>query len=141
MQTGLLAKPVGGDLAAEPLEDRDVAIEKLQDELAKEAASIVSATLAAPEMKRAADGSWVIPDKWFETYGPDGAERRAAVAAASWMNAKEAPVFIKVASSILVGMIRASADRESGNRTLNVALVQMEVSPATYPTLEVTDEK
>lgn len=64
------------------------------------------------------------PPEWVEELGGDkvALARRLRVAKAAWMSAKEAPVAIKVAQSVVVGIAKARAT-EKGGTTMNLQQV------------------
>lgn len=78
------------------------------------------------------------PAAWVDELGLEGAQRRLRVARAAWMSPKEAPVGIKVAQTVAVGISRARATEGGGAQTLNVQTVVF-VAPR-YEVVELPDE-
>lgn len=97
-------------------------LERIQDDLLERSLAVVDGSVSFADIE---PGALEPPPEWIEQYGHEGAMRRLRVARASWMNAKEAPVGIKVAAQVAVGILRAKAQEKSGPKTLNIAVVQM----------------
>lgn len=74
------------------------------------------------------------PQAWVDELGAEGAARRLRVAKSAWMSAKEAPVGIKVAQSVVVGIAKARATAQGGT-TLN--LQQVMFNAPVYGVVEV----
>lgn len=71
------------------------------------------------------------PKEWIEAFGEKRAWIRFRAARAGQLNAKEAPVAIKVATQIMTGITKARSMEKAAPRSLNVAFVQM--SPELLP--------
>jgi hypothetical protein len=78
-----------------------------------------------------------IPDAWVQKYGFAEAEKMHRVAVAGWATKKDAPVFVDVSKSVVLGIIRAKATEKSGPRHLNVNVVNMTAPPILFPEMEV----
>jgi hypothetical protein len=52
---------------------------------------------------------------------------------AAWSNKKDAPVALDIARSILVADMKASAQRGTGQSTMNVQIVQMSAPMPNFP--------
>lgn len=85
------------------------------------------------------DGSPVkeIPAEWVERFGAKGARERFIIARAACMNAKEAPVGLKMAQQTAVGAMAALEKSKTSGVTFNLQFVKM-VQPAVYDEIEVT---
>lgn len=87
-----------------------------------DSAQVLEDALAARELDVDADGP---PEEWIRDLGEKEAKRRFRMAQAGWLNAKEAPVVIKVAKELLVGISKAMAADNSGPKVLNLQVVNM----------------
>lgn len=81
-----------------------------------------------------------IPEAWVAQLGPEEAEKRMRVAKASWMSAKEAPVALAIAKSVVVGITKALATAQTGPKVLNVAVVQMTAPLPAFKVRDMTKE-
>ena len=106
----------------ERLANQHARLQRLEDDLLERAMNIVDGSMAFSEIDPADEQP---PKEWIAEFGEEGARRRMRVARASWMNAKEAPVGIKVAAQVAVGIMRANAQKNTGPKVLNIAVVQM----------------
>lgn len=62
------------------------------------------------------------PKEWILELGKRGAKNRLRMAKAAWLNAKEAPVGLAVAKSVMTGIIKARAAEKDAPRSLNIAV-------------------
>lgn len=77
------------------------------------------------------------PAEWVAELGEAGAEKRLRLALAAWRNAKEAPVGLKMAKEVAMGIIKARSTEASAAR-MNVA-VQIVTQVANYEVLEIEE--
>lgn len=115
-------------------ENRDEYFRSVEDELLTETIAVVRDTLRFREIDPDEEG---IPDEWVKEAGLIEATKRKRVASAAWMSAKEAPVGIAVAKSVMIGITRARATEKSGPRSLNVQTVYMTAPMPTFEEKEV----
>lgn len=109
-------------------------IRAVEDEIHRESASVLRDALAFVEI----DPAWEEPpQEWLEKYGQLEAEKRFRAAKYALMNAKEAPVGLKLAKDTFVGMAKARATEKGGPKTLNMTFVQMTRPLPVYKELEV----
>jgi hypothetical protein len=109
-------------------------IRAVEDEIHKESANVLRGVLAFSEV----DPAWESPpDDWIAAYGQVEAEKRFRLAKYALMNAKEAPVGLKLAKDTFVGMSKARAAEKGGARTLNMTFVQMSRPMPVFPEKDV----
>lgn len=78
------------------------------------------------------------PQAWIDELGLEAARKRLRVAKSAWMSAKEAPIGIKVAKEVAVGIARARATEKGGGTTLSVQ--QVVFNAPRYEVLEVSSD-
>jgi len=109
-------------------------LQELQDQLLERSLSIVDSSMRFADIDPTTTEP---PQAWIDELGMDGAKVRLRVAQSAWAAAKDAPVGIKVASSVLVGILKAKATEKQGPRTLNVAVVHMTAPMPQFPEQEI----
>ena len=67
------------------------------------------------------------PAEWIAELGEKKAWQKFRAARAAWLPAKEAPVAFALAKSTMINIIKARATEKSGDRNLNVQIIQMNV--------------
>src|SRR5688572_11623152 len=79
------------------------------------------------------------PPEWNAELGgdQDAIERRRRTAMAASVPSKDCPAGIQMAKSVAIGIMRSRGQREPAHNQLNVNVVTMGVSPATYPSIVV----
>jgi hypothetical protein len=70
-----------------------------------------------------------VPQPWIEKYGLERAQKRLRVAQASWSSGKDAPVALKHAALLAVGIIRSRAAEKAAPRQLNIVMVELTEQP------------
>jgi hypothetical protein len=76
------------------------------------------------------------PPEWIEDLGEAGAWKKFRLVMAGWMNSKDAPIGIAVATKMSVGIIRARASSKAAPINLNVGKIEMSYAPIQYPTID-----
>lgn len=111
-------------------------LEKKQRQLFSDAAAILEPVLQFNQIDPKSEAP---PDEWTILYGERGALERWRVAKAAWLSPKEAPIGIKVAKDIAVGISKSIAAEKGGPKVLNMQFVTVARSkaPALYPEEEV----
>jgi hypothetical protein len=79
----------------------------------------------------------VIPGAWVRDLGLEEAQKRFRLAKAAWMNAKEAPVGIKIAKELVTGIAKARSREQAGPRVLNLTKVVIQTGAPSFPEMEV----
>lgn len=80
------------------------------------------------------------PKEWVDALGPKEAMKRFRIAQSAWMSAKEAPVGIKVAKELVVGISKALGESAQAPRVLNMQkVVVYSGAPPEYPVIEVIE--
>ena len=77
------------------------------------------------------------PQEWVDAYGEEEAHKMFRLAQMAQMSAKDAPVGLKLAKELKVGMMAARAKEKHRPQTLNVALVKMAAPVPEFPVVEV----
>lgn len=108
------------ELTAE--ESRMERVRALEDSLLEENLGIVA---DAAKFNQIDPGQEQLPHEWLLELGSVKARERMRVAQAAWLPVKDAPVGLKMAQGIALGIIKARAVEKAAPRTLNVAFVQM----------------
>lgn len=118
--------------AAQSLAFQHERLATMQDELLERSLSVVDASMRFAEIE---PDTKEPPQEWIDELGGnvEKARRRLRVARAAWMSTSEAPVGIKVASAVAVGIIKAKATEKAQPRTLNIQVVQMTAPMPTFP--------
>ncbi len=102
------------------LANADARLQEIQDQLLEQSLSVVQASVSFSEIEEASKAP---PPEWIAELGEDRAWTRWRIAQASWRSAKDAPVGIKVAAQMAVGILKAKATEKAAPKTLNVALL------------------
>lgn len=95
-------------------------LQEIQDQLLQKSLEVVGAAMAFSDIE---EDSTAPPDAWIAELGQDSAHARWRLAKAAWRTGRDAPVGIKLASQMAVGILKAKAVEKTGPKTLNVALV------------------
>lgn len=108
---------------------------KKQQAIFEQASRVTEDTLLFRDLDPAADAP---PEKWVSELGTDEAWKRFRVARSAWMSAKEAPVGIKVAKELVIGISKALGDSAQAPRIINMQKVTVHTGPAPeFPIIEV----
>jgi hypothetical protein len=100
---------------------------KTQERIFAKAAGVLESTLAFEDIDPADE---LPPAEWIVALGQKEAMKRFRVAKAAWLNAKEAPVGIKVAKECVVGISKALGAESQAPKILNMQAVQISLGPA-----------
>lgn len=80
------------------------------------------------------------PQEWVDEHGLIEAQKRFRIAQAAWLGSKNAPVGLKMAQALTVGIIRAKATERAAPMTLNAVQVVVSASEKReYPETEIID--
>ena len=104
------------------LERTERELQKIENEVVGEAYNVLADV-----------GSWAdidpenpeCPPEWIAELGEIRAARKLRIARASWMSAKNAPVALKIAQSIVTGAMKARATADAAPKHLNINLVSI----------------
>lgn len=110
------------------------ALRSREDGILGSAMEVLEGTLAFKDIDPQQD---TIPPEWADM-DPDLATRRLRLARAAWLPVAEAPIGMKLAKDLAVGIIKARSMEKSTPRPLNVA-IQIVTSPPQFPS-RVVDE-
>lgn len=72
----------------------------------------------------------VIPPEWIAEHGQKEAKRRHRIARYALLNSKEVPFGMKMSQGTFEHILKIKAAEKGGDRTLNVQMVTLNVSPA-----------
>lgn len=123
-----LVEPEPAQLARTAVERHANRLAAIEDELFEESAIVVRDALKFRDVDPNSDE---IPAEWRDM-DPDEARKRMRMARANWMNAKEAPVGLKMAQAVMNGIAKARAQQGQAKGDLNV-VVQVVTTPRQYP--------
>lgn len=124
-------------VAPAPLEPGHRWLARKQQEIFEEAAKITEDVLAFRDLDPALTEP---PPEWVAALGEDEALKRFRVARSAWMSAKEAPVGIKVAKELVVGISKALGESAQAPRILNMQKVTVySGKPPEYQVVEVEE--
>lgn len=129
----LTAKQKRDSLAAEQHER----LSRIRTEIHERSAGVVDAALRFAEIDPEAKGP---PQEWVDELGPDLAMKRFRVAQAAWLNGKQAPAGIKVATDVMLGLEAAKARENAPVLQLNVGRVEMNFEMPVFEEEEVVGD-
>lgn len=128
-----LTNPKKVDLSSSLKDDND-RLRNVEDKVLGKALTIVQDALHFADLDM---GDSKIPDAWVDEVGIDGAERRHRAATWSQLNAKEAPVGLKMAKEVLVGIVKARATEKAEPKRLNIAITKIDFQLPAFPSVAV----
>lgn len=127
-----------GHRAMSPAEKRHELMKGIEDEILLESSSIVRDALRGRDIEPGQDKP---PEEWAVA-DPKEAAKMLRMANYALLPKKDAPVLLDIAMSQMLGIIKARATEQSGDRTLQMTFVQVP-RPAVLdelPELEVSTE-
>lgn len=111
-------------------------LQSIEDELFEKSGEILEGALLFADISPDAEEP---PAEWFKKYGVEKATRMFRMAKFAMMSAKEAPVGIKVAESMVRGVLKARSMAAAQPKTLAVAFLNQTVHHH-YEVKDVDDE-
>ena len=112
-------------------------LRRLEDEVFEEAAEVCRLAMRFADIPDNLDGP---PEEWIAEFGQKEAERQFRYITAAQKNARESPTGIKVATTVLVGLLRSRAEKQPP-RPMNVQIAILSKGDlATYP-VQVSDSQ
>lgn len=118
-------------------EERALALRNLEDELLQESMKVVRDVLRFRDVDPTEEEP---PMSWRLEHGYDEAKKMQAIARAAWMPAKLAPVGLKYATQMGLGIIKARATERAAPQNLAVQFIQMTVPPRQFPEIVIKEE-
>ena len=112
-------------------------IKKIEDKILEKTMRIVDLGMGGADGD---DGQDEIPDEWIKEHGIRGASRAMRVAQDARKSPKEHPVYLDLAKSVMVGILKARAGQIGDAPALNVN-VQIVMPQKTYDVIDVEPEK
>lgn len=109
-------------------------IEAAQKELFDRSTSVIGDALHFREIDPSATEP--LPE-WIAELGEQEAWRRFRMAMAAWANLKTAPVGLKLAKEMIVGISKAMAAQPEGPRVINLVKVELPGGVVEFPEMEV----
>lgn len=106
----------------------------VEEEIHEEAAAVIQDALRFSELAPEATEP---PYEWVKEVGMERAMKRFYTAKYALMNAKEAPIGLRIAKDTLLGMVRAKSKEKAGPKTLNMVVVQMTGSIPVFDEIEI----
>lgn len=109
---------------------------ELEDEIYAESMEVLSASLAFGDITPDQE---TCPAEWVEKLGRRAAEKKFRLAKAAWLNAKEAPVGLRMAQATAIGIARVrQGDKMIAQ--LNIGYVNLIQPAPTFREKEVDNE-
>lgn len=127
--------PFAGMSPMEAHRAKQAVLKRLEDELLLESLTTLRDAMAFRDIEPDATEP---PVEWRDL-APEERMKRLRVARMAHMPSKDAPVGLKLANNLAVGIIKARAQEKGGPKTLNVQVVRLEMAPAQYPELTVEE--
>lgn len=114
-----LVEPPSASIAKTAAELRADRLADIEDGLFADSAFILGGVMSFAELDP--EDLDLMPKGWVEEFGREEAIKRHRVAKASWMNAKESPVALKMAQTTAIGITKARAAAGGGGiKNLNI---------------------
>lgn len=102
-------------------EERLVRLRDLEDSILVRASNVVDSAMAWAEVEFNTPDP---PEEWVRDFGEEAARQRLNVAKAAWMPQSQAPVGLKLATAVMVGIAKARGNQKSSlQQNLNVQIV------------------
>jgi hypothetical protein len=121
-----------------PIDSQEQILKEMEEGILLNSMQVVSATMEAAHID---PNEKEPPKEWVAAWGLEAARKRLRVAQQAWLPTREAPMFLKSAQNVAVGIIRSRAKEQSGPPELNVKKVALTISPKNYPEeMVVSDE-
>lgn len=102
------------------------ALKGIRDRLFMESMVVIGDTMKArdldPAVDRDLDPAFL---KMVDELGEEEAQKTYRVALAGWGKAADAPVFVKVATNVAIGIMKANAAEKGGTHVLNVGRIMI----------------
>lgn len=115
--------------------DDDVkALRKIETKVLTKSMEVVQDALCFADIEMGGKG---LPDQWIDEVGPERAQQRLRVAQMAQMNAKEAPVGLRIAKEVMVGVIKARATEKGAPPALNLHVTKIDFQLPQFPVLPV----
>lgn len=109
-------------------------IEAAQKELFDQARAVIGDALHFRDLDPALTEP---PPMWTAELGEEEAWKRFRMAKAAWENLKTAPVGLKLAKEVIVGISKAVASKTEGPRVINLVKVELPGGHVEFPEMEV----
>lgn len=114
-----LVEPPSASIAKTAAELKADRLRDIEDELFADSAVILGSVMKFAELDPGDLDT--VPATWIAEYGKAEAIKRHRIARASWMNAKESPVALKMAQTTAIGITKARAAAGGGGiQNLNI---------------------
>lgn len=110
-------------------ERRSEELQDVTDQLLKESQGILHDALSTFDLDPVQLKKARPPQEWIDELGERRARRRLRVAKAASLPKVKAPVALEHARAVMVGVVAAKAREKGGNKTLNVAFVNVPAPP------------
>lgn len=106
----------------------------IEEEIHEEAATVIQDALAFAEINPEDKEP---PHEWVKALGQEKAWRRFKTAQYALLTPKEAPIGVRIAKDIVLGLARVRAHEKLGPKTLNMVVVQMTGTLPKFDEVEV----
>jgi hypothetical protein len=118
----------------------------VEDKLLHDNMEILSSVMDFAKISFGPDGQvdeTNIPNEWAHLSDAE-IKRKLRLAQAGWMNSSEIPHAIKMAHSTVIGVIKARAHENSGDKTLNIENISFpapQMEPVKYDDKDIIDSE
>ncbi len=133
------ASPVSGRRQLSALEQQTARLKGLESKLLEDSLEVVTSVCEFAELDP--EKVTAPPQEWIDELGGKEAWKKYRMVMAGWLNSKEAPIGIQVATKVSIGIIRARASSKVAPQTLNITQIEMTVAPTQYPSILDVEDK
>ena len=132
---GIVVPEESIDLTETRADNALATLRDIEDRLLQGGMDIVQGAMRAPDLMEVEP-----PQAWVTEYGYERARRMHAAAQAALSNAKDAPVFLKMAENTVKSIIKARSMETAAPTTLSVATLMVQ-NNYNYKSLELEDDE
>lgn len=116
-----------------------VELTRLEEELYRSSCNVIMAVCDFAQLDP--NDLDAVPAQWVDDYGPDAAIMRHRIARSGWLPPSKAPVAIRLAQSVTVGIMRVRSGKTPIDVHQNVALIKLPAPQGYYEEMELPDEE
>jgi hypothetical protein len=120
-----------------PSEQQKARLKNLENKLLQDSMEVVTGVCEFAEIEPNQEGG--CPQAWIDELGEATAMKKWRLTNAGWLNSKDAPVGITVATKISIGILRAHAASKAPPVNLNIAKIEMTVAQTEYDVIDLEE--
>lgn len=117
-------------------EERSIELRNMEDELLQQSMKVVQDTLRFRDIDPTQEEP---PMEWRLAFGYEEAKKMHTIARAAWLPAKDAPIGLKYATQMGLGIIKARSVERAAPQNLAVQIIQM-TAPPSFPEIIIPSE-